>query len=145
MLRPPPRSPLFPYTTLFRSRRRVEACPVGSVLGGGELVEQLLNPFDDVIARGLVILADGGRCAPVLCFELRAADRGEIGAERNDGGGAAQVFGLDENGRHVADVDAFALEALTGGCGDLRLGRGAARDNLHLDATLAGEVFGALG
>src|SRR5438874_13048259 len=36
MIRPPPRSTLFPYTTLFRSRREQEERPVGQ----GEALEQ---------------------------------------------------------------------------------------------------------
>src|SRR3712207_7118395 len=38
MIRRPPRSTLFPYTTLFRShRRRAGAQPAGAFLGGGDV------------------------------------------------------------------------------------------------------------
>src|SRR5689334_23545982 len=35
MIRRPPRSTLFPYTTLFRSRSRLAARPCGAATGGG--------------------------------------------------------------------------------------------------------------
>src|SRR5438105_11692645 len=43
MLRPPPRSPLFPYTTLFRS---LEAAPsnVPELREGGEVYRKLVSP-----------------------------------------------------------------------------------------------------
>src|SRR2546430_8286023 len=44
MIRRPPRSTLFPYTTLFRSDFRAEACQQSlgatEVLGGGELIDE---------------------------------------------------------------------------------------------------------
>src|SRR3712207_7107380 len=41
MIRPPPRSTLFPYTTLFRSPRRLRG---GHVVGGRLLLHVLLGP-----------------------------------------------------------------------------------------------------
>src|SRR5688572_31814383 len=40
MIRRPPRSTLFPYTTLFRSRRAVGVTNVGADLAGGPDVEE---------------------------------------------------------------------------------------------------------
>src|SRR5437870_7560650 len=48
MLRPPPRSTLFPYTTLFRSRDAGEQdhhTGIGGILDQGESVERILRTF----------------------------------------------------------------------------------------------------
>src|SRR3712207_7256337 len=57
MIRRPPRSTLFPYTTLFRSRRRVEAVPDALDVrpveaAGGPLVVD--GAEDEVVLRGAV-------------------------------------------------------------------------------------------
>src|SRR3712207_8505877 len=53
MIRRPPRSTLFPYTTLFRSRRSGQPEPGG---GGRRLAPvvdpELVEDADDVVARG---------------------------------------------------------------------------------------------
>src|SRR5690348_18174430 len=50
MIRPPPRSTLFPYTTLFRSRQLQRAAHVDQrALRAGTAGEQLRGPF--VVAR----------------------------------------------------------------------------------------------
>src|SRR3712207_8993807 len=54
MIRRPPRSTLFPYTTLFRSRAIGEAC----LDNGGDLLE-LGVPYSDPLADGPVIQAAG--------------------------------------------------------------------------------------
>src|SRR3712207_9281913 len=71
MLRRPPRSTLFPYTTLFRSRLRTEVLPLlEQVLGGGvalalartaALLRTDLDALDDLAAAHLAALscADG--------------------------------------------------------------------------------------
>src|SRR2546430_5100782 len=43
MIRRPPRSTLFPYTTLFRSAQRREASRTGA--GAGKLIDDPLRPF----------------------------------------------------------------------------------------------------
>src|SRR5438552_10850810 len=53
MMRPPPRSTLFPYTTLFRSDEKTDR-----ITGGGKL--------------------DGGRDFATFGFNARSDDRGEI-------------------------------------------------------------------
>src|SRR3712207_7691125 len=50
MIRRPPRSTLFPYTTLFRSRREVEAHRAGLELRG---VEQVVDELDEVLRVAL--------------------------------------------------------------------------------------------
>src|SRR3712207_8076065 len=63
MIRGPPRSTLFPYTTLFRSRRRVEgaedrqvlppgALQPGEGLGSGSVAEAFGHPVGEVLASG---------------------------------------------------------------------------------------------
>src|SRR5437588_3927300 len=54
MLRPPPRSTLFPYTTLFRSHLdhlgdvgRLDAVGFGGVLGGGQQLAAPKDPSED--------------------------------------------------------------------------------------------------
>src|SRR5436190_17015013 len=53
MIRPPPRSPLFPYTTLFRSRAVLLAL-IAEQRGGGAVAEQ--RGGDDV-ALGQIVAA----------------------------------------------------------------------------------------
>src|SRR3712207_7461369 len=62
MIRRPPRSTLFPYTTLFRSRQRL--CPLaqraGQPLGSiGGAVGALIEPVLDHASRLLALLAGG--------------------------------------------------------------------------------------
>src|SRR3712207_7211595 len=44
MIRRPPRSTLFPYTTLFRSHRQGELARVGRDLAGGGLHHEIVGP-----------------------------------------------------------------------------------------------------
>src|SRR2546429_5620103 len=50
MIRRPPRSTLFPYTTLFRSRRETGACP-----GTGSMREQLSCSWPGGVCEGGVL------------------------------------------------------------------------------------------
>src|SRR2546422_7336882 len=52
MIRRPPRSTLFPYTTLFRSEADLEALDAAVLVADGEQVEQPL--------RGVLVLAVAG-------------------------------------------------------------------------------------
>src|SRR5207249_9059675 len=79
-LRPPPRSPLFPYTTLFRSPRRAEDAPLaddprhtGHVLRGDLGAEQRLALQPGVGGR----LADHVRLADARRREQQHALRSE--------------------------------------------------------------------
>src|SRR3712207_9535923 len=70
MIRRPPRSTLFPYTTLFRSRPLDEPAPVPYALGGDQ--DALgVHAVEDV-AEAFALLADKGarRDAQVLEEEL---------------------------------------------------------------------------
>src|SRR2546429_8292118 len=75
MIRRPPRSTLFPYTTLFRSRRKLECDVVRIVrenfvfIGALPGIEILLNKRADVFWRCL------GRCDLHTCLFLDAALR----------------------------------------------------------------------
>src|SRR5438552_14711047 len=69
MIRPPPRSPLFPYTTLFRSRgadleQRELAGTVVEQLRAGDALVELARPFDvaDVQGQALERGVHGCRC-----------------------------------------------------------------------------------
>src|SRR3712207_8522471 len=64
MIRQPPRSTLFPYTTLFRSRRHVQQHPAGDERRQLRAVTDLRPPVTEVLAGGaaavpVVVLADG--------------------------------------------------------------------------------------
>src|ERR1039458_1226417 len=77
MKRPPPRSTLFPYTTLFRSRREEMACVIHeqhafadlflsfllarSMRTQADLVDQLFNSSEKRLARILLLMADFGK------------------------------------------------------------------------------------
>src|SRR5690349_22274904 len=55
MLRPPPRSTLFPYTTLFRSY--IHASRYGDATSGGKVVWKV-EPGDNVRGRTVLVLDD---------------------------------------------------------------------------------------
>src|SRR3712207_7738083 len=57
MIRRPPRSTLFPYTTLFRSRQTVGEA-IGAVVGAGQLLEARLGGQVAGHRRGLPVDAD---------------------------------------------------------------------------------------
>src|SRR2546422_8854129 len=89
MIRRPPRSTLFPYTTLFRSKARVVAAPVvrGQVLEAADLPgeepapERAVGhePDPELAARGQDLVL--GVARPQRILGLQRADRvhGEIG------------------------------------------------------------------
>src|SRR2546426_3038725 len=66
MIRRPPRSTLFPYTTLFRSRAGVPARPHA----------------DRRLSRGGKVLRVGGRVDPATRPDARAAVAGRRGGDR---------------------------------------------------------------
>src|SRR5256885_6602745 len=71
MIRPPPRSTLFPYTTLFRSHSRVTDRPEGTAPGRGRIdpAGQWIWWFDDragdELGRWVRQAFDGGPARPV--------------------------------------------------------------------------------
>src|SRR3712207_5290798 len=116
MIRRPPRSTLFPYTTLFRSETEAAALPPGA--GGLLLVpywNNVMNPYWDPAASGIVVGWNGGHrrghlyraILEGIAFEHRlaiegiAASSGEAIAEHVIlGGGSRSVLWC----RIVADV-----------------------------------------
>src|SRR5688572_31160280 len=69
MLRRPPRSTLFPYTTLFRSIAVFPGSFDPFTNGHYEIVKRGLNIFDQVI------IAIGENSSKQSCFELEQRDR----------------------------------------------------------------------
>src|SRR3712207_7012660 len=59
MIRRPPRSTLFPYTTLFRSLRRVVPSPDPKELLDGHTLGMLLN-------EGAIVVVNGGGGIPMV-------------------------------------------------------------------------------
>src|SRR5256885_8460774 len=63
MIRRPPRSTLFPYTTLFRSRRSVRRRHDGGLLGGGEpgrLDQHAIGPGRQMVEAEPPLTVRGG-------------------------------------------------------------------------------------
>src|SRR3712207_7141567 len=78
MIRRPPRSTLFPYTTLFRSRRELVALPVVELLDRADEAERpLLDQVEEREAPAEVRLRDRDDEAEVRLdhLRLRAQDR----------------------------------------------------------------------
>src|SRR2546430_8678042 len=65
MIRRPPRSTLFPYTTLFRSQRRV-----GGDTFLGHKLNRLIRPRHEMLDGGPLQLPPPARCKPVLTHPL---------------------------------------------------------------------------
>src|SRR5712672_4868538 len=79
MIRRPPRSTLFPYTTLFRSRRRTvrpSACFLPRRRGSGRVLE--FRQFLELVARGAGQLNLGAR---VVDHEGAVGNRHQTAAE----------------------------------------------------------------
>src|SRR3712207_7422830 len=70
MIRRPPRSTLFPYTTLFRSERLAAASRLGWLQTGGAGVEGL--PLGELAARGIVVTNMSGVHAPNMAEHILA-------------------------------------------------------------------------
>src|SRR3712207_7990775 len=56
MIRRPPRSTLFPYTTLFRSHDAVEDAPAGE---GGAVLAEIRERFGEAVADMVLACSDG--------------------------------------------------------------------------------------
>src|SRR2546426_8021335 len=71
MIRRPPRSTLFPYTTLFRSQQPVHRQPLGAGLGGDQrLPEQLLGRLAHLEVAGAQLDAAGLAARPRMDLRL---------------------------------------------------------------------------
>src|SRR5688572_33473905 len=77
MILPPPRSTLFPYTTLFRSRLRIDLDEKvvdffkDDILARGQVMERRILNYETAITHGVFHPADrvtGGACQTCLCF-----------------------------------------------------------------------------
>src|SRR3712207_8441251 len=80
MIRRPPRSTLFPYTTLFRSRRRIDG-EVGRQRAGGKAGRHLC-PVRTAVGRavdagGALRRGDRAECGPADCGEEDVGVRSE--------------------------------------------------------------------
>src|SRR3712207_9366614 len=100
MIRRPPRSTLFPYTTLFRSPREelpvfekpravhggrfligyaVVVLMVGAALGALALMTRSGGSDDDPVAAGTIVRSDGFQRAREIAAQVSRQYRGEIG------------------------------------------------------------------
>src|SRR5947207_4712397 len=68
MLRPPPTSTLFPYTTLFRSRLHAQL--LARLFAGKMFAGRRRRPLHDALGTGLVA-ANGGNFADCICQRAR--------------------------------------------------------------------------
>src|SRR6266540_7353777 len=133
MIRPPPRSTLFPYTTLFRSRPRRAGRP-GRGLGGraGPAGPQLRPPGAAGRWAGSARLPGGvpgptdepGSSRPAAAADPRGGGRVRAHPDRRaDASWAAGAAA----GRHAAAVDPGAVWLPGGPAAARRGGRGASR------------------
>src|SRR2546425_8098004 len=111
MIRRPPRSTLFPYTTLFRSDGKAYGLPIARVVEVGDLGDVLDVPRALPAMRGLTPLR--GRLVPLVHL---GALMGERPAPAGRGRAAVLVeIGAGEGIRHVAfevdDADDVVREA----------------------------------
>src|SRR5262249_57848862 len=79
MLRPPPRSPLFPYTTLFRSRGRLQPGRADGRLGRLRRHDPVERGADGQADQG--IRADALDDGPEMKAEVQYAGNGALAAE----------------------------------------------------------------
>src|SRR3712207_1931894 len=102
MIRRPPRSTLFPYTTLFRSRRRgdVQVAETETVVNGGVVVHEFVGPEDGEV----VVLTPGGRFSKDFPGVREMAEGIAAGGKRvllwdrpNCGKSDIQIFGRSES------------------------------------------------
>src|SRR5256885_9204216 len=70
MIRRPPRSTLFPYTTLFRSQRR-----------GAELLRRMWEGLRAIAGVELYGLPPGAERTPTVSFTLAGRDAGEVATQ----------------------------------------------------------------
>src|SRR5690606_41704813 len=79
LIRRPPRSPLFPYTTLFRSTRRGGAMRVG-VIGTGDVGDTLANGF---LSRGHSVIRGSRDPAKLAGWVEAAGERASAGDRKS--------------------------------------------------------------
>src|SRR2546426_1088810 len=98
MIRRPPRSTLFPYTTLFRSQAHLH---LGRAGAGGVALAQggVVNPGDGVGGGGRGAEGDGGRAARARGAR---AERAARGGEAAAGGAAAEAHRAEGRGLRAA-------------------------------------------
>src|SRR3712207_9415043 len=112
MIRRPPRSTLFPYTTLFRSRRRARPAARRDVGGPGAVVDVRALVFDVFgtvvdwrggVAREVRRLLGPSVDAEALADDWRARDEASMGRGRS-----GEVPGTPPDGLHRASQDGRA-------------------------------------
>src|SRR2546427_341840 len=152
MIRRPPRSTLFPYTTLFRSRRGGAQAHLhlGRAGAGGVALAQggVVNPGDGVGGGGRGAEGDGRRAARARGAR---AERAARGGEAAAGGAAAEAHRAEGRGLRAAIVfffnDTATTEIYTLSLHDALpiYRRGGAQAHLHLGRAGAGGVALAQG
>src|SRR5262249_61627610 len=85
LIRPPPRSPLFPYTTLFRSTPRRPAFTLFQLLLVLALLALLFALFLPLIAKARQVALRARKLSNLQQMALRSEER-RVGKEGNEGG-----------------------------------------------------------
>src|SRR2546422_2211704 len=104
MIRRPPRSTLFPYTTLFRSLHALERAPDGA---GGDRAHQRRFPLRAALGSGDGGVGDRDRAACGPCAHLPASNRlrpHRRGSERIEEASVAEVV-LKKVGKAFGDIN----------------------------------------
>src|SRR5436305_11088939 len=92
MLRPPPSSTLFPYTTLFRSKRVRHETAIGA--GGASVASvaaEVANERLGGIEGASVLIVGAGRVAELVAANLTARGAARLAVGNRDSGRAAAL------------------------------------------------------
>src|SRR3712207_8035851 len=95
MIQRPPRSTLFPYTTLFRSVRELDGMPLAIELAAGRLSTFSLTELRDRLHRALDLLA-GGRTSGDARHRTLRADRKSTRLNSSHANTSSAVFCLNK-------------------------------------------------
>src|SRR5205809_4642731 len=118
MIRPPPRSPLFPYTTLFRSQPfAIQRLVIGDILAGHDVLAKSPTGSGKTLAFAIPladrIAAGGSRPAALVLAPTREL--------------ASQIV---EEWRSVAHARALKVAAVYGGVGIAKQAREASKAHI---------------
>src|SRR2546430_15883797 len=103
MIRPPPRSTLFPYTTLFRSRAWFGAWREVPLVAMSALRGELPGPALIVEPHSTVVLEEGWRARRLVGGELLLEDDGAARAALAPAGGGARIEIFNNLFMHIAE------------------------------------------